>query len=235
MCEEASPYWREAKALRYAATEGILARVTSLLASWPPGHRRAIVDVPDASGYTPLVWAAGKGHTPVVEALLGAGADATVETRRGQTALQNAARTGRTPTVLALLRARPGEALARADREVALENARNHGHAAAAYFLCQSLGRPFGPEQLAEIRQIVLTIGVAPLGGEQGTILVGVQVALVSCCALPQGRGWVRRRIPLADSPTHGRAGTTNAVSLRAPGHRGRVRPRRAGPAGGGV
>eukprot|EP01047_Picozoa_sp_COSAG01_P022008 COSAG01_NODE_1294_length_10874_cov_23.128062_6_plen_136_part_00 len=133
----------EAEALRDAAAEGDLATVTSLLAT---AAGRAAIDVPDEDGWTALIWAAVNGHTPVVEALLGAGADATVEDKYGNTALRWAARNGRTPTVLALLRARPGEALARADREKALKDAGLKGHAAAAHFLCQSLGRPFGPE-----------------------------------------------------------------------------------------
>eukprot|EP01047_Picozoa_sp_COSAG01_P051596 COSAG01_NODE_5343_length_4322_cov_122.044281_1_plen_698_part_00 len=227
------------EALRDAAYKGDLATVNLLLAT---ALGRAAIDVKDYYGRTALMRAADRGHTPVVEALLGAGADATMKVGLWCTALVMAAENGRTPTVLALLRARPGEALARADREKALRAAGPFGHAAVAYFLSQSLGRPFGPEQLAEIQQNVLTYDDdstftenIPLGGEQGTILVAVLVALISCCALPQGRGWVRRRIPLADSPTHGRAGTTNAVSLRGPGHRGRVRPRRAGPAGGEV
>eukprot|EP01047_Picozoa_sp_COSAG01_P035922 COSAG01_NODE_2781_length_7087_cov_36.916428_9_plen_187_part_01 len=185
----------EAAALVDAAYAGDLATVNSLLAT---AAGRATIDEPDGrAGYTALIWAALLGHTPVVEALLGAGADATVEDDDGNTALRYAAGNGRTPTVLALLRAQPGEALARADRERALELAGRFGHAAAAHFLCQSLGRPFGPEQLTEVKQNVLTYGPIdprPLGGEQGTILVAVLVALISCCALPQGRGWVRRR-----------------------------------------
>jgi hypothetical protein len=243
------------RTLIIAASNGDMATVTKLLGY--TSYRRDINQHGgwDASGLnwcgTALQEAAYRGQALAVEALLGAGANASMKDTYGDTALVAAATNGRTRTVLAFLRARPGEALALADRETALGGAGRNGHAAVARFLCESLGRPFGPEQLAEIKQNALTYNSRsvgyfskgeelnpdhrPLGGEQGTILVGVPVALISCCALPQGRGWVRRRIPLADSPTHGRAGTTNAVSLRAPGHRRRVRPRRAGPAGGEV
>eukprot|EP01047_Picozoa_sp_COSAG01_P128294 COSAG01_NODE_57636_length_311_cov_0.646226_2_plen_67_part_01 len=65
----------EAAALWDAAKEGDLATVTSLLAT---AAGRAAIDVPTGGGWTALMRAAAEGHTPVVEALLGAGADATV-------------------------------------------------------------------------------------------------------------------------------------------------------------
>ena len=60
----------EAAALYAAAVLGDLATVTSLLAT---AAGRAAIDVPDEDGWTALIQAAAKGHTPVVEALLSAG------------------------------------------------------------------------------------------------------------------------------------------------------------------
>jgi ankyrin repeat protein len=48
---------------------------------------RQSINIPDAAGWTPLMYAAYRGSVPIVQALLTAGADVTYATPNGQTAL----------------------------------------------------------------------------------------------------------------------------------------------------
>ncbi len=60
----------------------------------------------DDNGYTALIWAATKGYTKVVEALIKAGADVNATSNDGYTALIEAAYNGHTEVVEALIEAR---------------------------------------------------------------------------------------------------------------------------------
>jgi ankyrin repeat protein len=86
--------------LMTAARTGSLESVKSLLSSG------ALVDAKDERrGQTALMWAAAEGHAPVVEALIGAGADFRTRLPSGLTPLLFAVREGRLAVVRVLLAA----------------------------------------------------------------------------------------------------------------------------------
>ncbi len=82
-------------ALRLAAFKGDLAMVQKLVKA------RAFVNMP---GWSPLMYAAFNGHTPVVEYLLENGAEVDAQAENGFTALIAAARSGHEDVVVSLLK-----------------------------------------------------------------------------------------------------------------------------------
>ncbi len=84
-----------------ACLEGDIAKVHSLLAD-RNDNNEIDVNFQCVDGKTPLVYAAGKYHDCVV-ALLSAGADVNIRTKKGASALMLASRTGQTETVKAIL------------------------------------------------------------------------------------------------------------------------------------
>lgn len=213
--------------LMKAAKTGDAPRVRELLAT---EEGRATLDT-EYGRQTALSYASGAGHYDCVDALVEAGADATLD---GCRALWSAAMRGRTPIVIHLLRANPGEALPR-DRLIwALQSACLNGHVACAYFLCElaSLSLAFDAARMAEIKHNTLMTDwfnndFTPLGGEQGTILPDAKVALASSCAGPQGRLWVRACVLLRRFPNPFTFACSN-LGVRYTGYRREVGPGRA-------
>ncbi len=89
--------------LHYAAARGGAARMPDAVAALVA--RGARVDVANANGRTPLMFAAQRGHVPIVRALLAAGADAAAADALGRNAEELAA--SRFPDVAALVSSRP--------------------------------------------------------------------------------------------------------------------------------
>lgn len=77
------------RALTGAARDGDLVRVIALLAQGADVDTRT-----ESNGYTPLIWAASRGHAETVRILLGASADVNVQAKDGQTALMRACDNG---------------------------------------------------------------------------------------------------------------------------------------------
>jgi ankyrin repeat protein len=69
--------------------------------------QRADVNAKDEQGFTPLMWAALKGHVTTIQVLLGASADVNSKDRTGWTATMWAASQGRTDALKMLLSKRP--------------------------------------------------------------------------------------------------------------------------------
>ena len=78
------------------------------------------VDITDAGGLTPLMVAAGRGHAPVVAALLHQGAAGAAADDKGATALHHAARSGSTDVIRAVLGSAPLSLAARTAGDGAL-------------------------------------------------------------------------------------------------------------------
>merc|ERR1712086_682252 len=77
----------EAISLHEAAKNGDI-RGVCLVLNWT----MASVDTKGEYGYTPLLWAARKGHTKIAQILVNAGADVDSKGNTGSTALMNAVR-----------------------------------------------------------------------------------------------------------------------------------------------
>jgi TonB family protein len=88
------------QSLRDWALAGETGAVRNLLAETAPD-----LDAPDATGWTPLMYAVKGGHDEIVEMLLEAGASLDPRNDSGETALHLAARLGRTASARRLLRA----------------------------------------------------------------------------------------------------------------------------------
>ena len=84
--------------VHFAAREGQLEQVRKLIQDDP-----SLVTAHDKSGYTPLHWAADRGHLNVVRYLLGSGADINERAESGYTPLHQAAKAGQLNVVCYLL------------------------------------------------------------------------------------------------------------------------------------
>ncbi len=78
------------RALTAAARDGDIVRIIALLAQGAEVDTRT-----ETNGYTPLIWAASRGHAETVRLLLSAGARANIQSNDGQTALMRACDNGR--------------------------------------------------------------------------------------------------------------------------------------------
>lgn len=95
----------------------------------------ATVDQPGLCGKTPLILAASRGQTKLVDVLLSRGADRNARDRRGNTALHWAAAYGHEATVRFLLAARANPTVRNALGETPLDRARRFQEAATVALL----------------------------------------------------------------------------------------------------
>lgn len=96
--EEGTPRNSLGRTLIAAARDGDMVRVIALLAQGAEVDART-----ETNGYTPLLWAASRGHAETVRILLSAGANADVQADDGQTALMRACDNGRTEIAAVLV------------------------------------------------------------------------------------------------------------------------------------
>ena len=106
-----------------AATNGDLARVKELLDGYPDLMMRR-----DPNGMTPMMWAAGKGHTDIVEYLISKGADVNTANYSGRTALHHAAFYGHLDVVKLLLSKGADPNIKNIEQKTALESAQKGNH-----------------------------------------------------------------------------------------------------------
>ncbi|KAJ9464012.1 hypothetical protein DIPPA_12900 [Diplonema papillatum] len=125
----------DAVELREAAKEGDLAQVKSLATL----H---MIDDPDESGFTALLWAAWHGHKNVVAALLNKGADKNWADEDGQTALFHACWYGYSNVVQLLLSAGCDPDVADNEKETPLGAAARQGHYDCVRLLIQANADP---------------------------------------------------------------------------------------------
>ena len=123
-----------------AATYNRFGEVKKILAE---PNARDIVDEKGSGGRTPLIAAAGFGHTPIVRALLAAGADVDARHAQGWSALLEASAAGHVRVVRALLDAGADvHSESFNEGETALMLAAGRGHVDTARVLVDAGGDP---------------------------------------------------------------------------------------------
>ncbi|KAL1507198.1 hypothetical protein AB1Y20_008048 [Prymnesium parvum] len=122
-----------ARSASNAARSGDAPRLERMLA-----RSRCCVGPADASGYTPLHYAARGGHAPCVELLLRAGACVDARTSGGATPLHRAAFTGEVRVCVLLLLAKADARAQDSDGETPLHKAASQHHESTVRLLCQA-------------------------------------------------------------------------------------------------
>ncbi len=162
--------WAKPQDIRVAAAEGNLDTVTQLLKVDP-----ALLNAPDAEGRTPLIVAAAWGQLPIVELLLGKGADVNLVDKDKRSALHWAAGMGRTAIVQRLLQrkadANARDASGRTPRQLAQEEITQPDRKADVLKLFDGIAtRPAAPTVTADRAQ-ALAAALAQLGTVQSLSL----------------------------------------------------------------